>query len=71
MNPERPKTPESELPEYENLSESHREFLLGQFGIEDAEMLQALISGELLIEDPEWPTEEITKHLKEALSQEQ
>ncbi|OGY62273.1 MAG: hypothetical protein A2745_00510 [Candidatus Harrisonbacteria bacterium RIFCSPHIGHO2_01_FULL_44_13] len=72
MNIESPKSPESELPTYEKLSEEQKELLKSQFGCEDAETFEAVMKGEFSIAEEEFSftAEEMKDYIKQMLENE-
>ncbi len=71
MSVESPKSPESELPKYENLSESQKEMLKSQFGIEDAEVYEFAMDADIKKGNYPFTPEEIQEYLKQFFEAEQ
>lgn len=65
------KSPESEFPKYENLSEAQKEMLMSQFGIADAEAFEE-VTNKRIEEGPNlFTNEEMKEYLKQTLEWEQ
>ncbi len=67
MTIETPKSPESEFPKYENLSELQKEMLKGQFGIEDADTYEFAMDASITEGENPFTAEEIRECLKQAM----
>ena len=71
-NIESQKSPESELPKYENLSEFQKELLMSQFGIADAEAFDELVNNKSIQEGKNiFTNEEKRDYIKQILESEQ
>ena len=70
MTAEIPKSPESESPKYESLSEAQKELLKNQFGIEDAETYTFAMEASITEGENPFTPEEIRKYLKQAAENE-
>lgn len=64
-------SPEEKYPKYENLSESQKELLAGQCGINDEEDYEFVISDDFSLKGGEMSAEQVQENLRQILELEQ